>query len=418
MTTTALLSDPIEPRPLPEPGRSAPELSLGDDATGPDAERTSRQTDGTIGDATAERPADPPDITKLQALFQGPVDVRSISLTGLFLLACLAMLSVAEAVFIPIAFALILSALLTPLVRSFRFVRIGPPLAAAIVLGGLVLVVAVASYLLLDPASQWMAKAPSAMHAVEHKLASIKQSLKPVQSATAAIEQIAAGEKTVSSPVQVEVKGEGLAATVVAFTKSFFASMLTTLVLVYFLLAGGDFFLEKLVKVIPKLADKKRAVEIVREIEHCVSNYLQSVTLINIGVGLAVGVAMAALGLPNPVLWGVLAMLLHFIPYVGSLTGLLMITLVAFVTFDDLWRVALTAVTYEVISAAEGMIISPLLLGHRLTLNPVVILISLIFWGWLWGIPGALLAVPLLASFKIMCDHLDPLKSIGEFLGR
>lgn len=206
--------------------------------------------------------------------------------------------------------------------------------------------------------------------------------------------------------------------TVIQLTKEFLATVVTTLILVYFLLAGGDFFLEKLVKVLPTLSDKKRAVDIVRQIERSVSHYLSSVTLINTGVGLAVGVAMAALGMPNPVLWGTAAAFLHFVPYVGSLTGLVMITLVAALTFDELGWVVVTGVTYQAISAMEALVVTPMVLGRNLTLNPVVILMSLLFWGWLWGVPGALLAVPLLASLKIVFDHVEPLQPVGEFLGR
>lgn len=219
------------------------------------------------------------------------------------MLACLYTLSVAQAVFIPIVAALILNTLLSPLVRAVGRFRCPEPISAFLVLGTLVGILAAGAYLLVDPASEWVAKAPSALQTVERKAADVKRSLKRMTQATAALEKMADFDKTGSSR-QVEVKGPSIGVTVIQLTKEFLATVVTTLILVYFLLAGGDFFLEKLVKVLPTLSDKKRAVDIVRQIERSVSHYLSSVTLINTGVGLAVGVAMAALGMPNPVLWG------------------------------------------------------------------------------------------------------------------
>ena len=167
----------------------------------------------------------------------------------------------------------------------------------------------------------------------------------------------------------------------------------------------------------PTFKDKRSAVEIIRGIEDHISYYLFTVTLINIGLGLSIALALYLLGMPNPLLWGTLATILNFIPYLGAITGGLLVLVVAAITFESLELVLLAPGIYLSLTSLEGSFITPLILGQRLTLNPIVIFVSLIFWGWLWGIAGALIAVPMLVCFKILCDRIEPLESIGDFLG-
>jgi predicted PurR-regulated permease PerM len=187
-------------------------------------------------------------------------------------------------------------------------------------------------------------------------------------------------------------------------------------ILLYFLLAYDEIFLGKLIKVTPRLADKKRALLIAREIEHSISRYLLTVTCINIGLGLVVGTAVGFLGMPNPVLWGAMATMLNFVPYLGATIGITAITLGAVLSFDSLSWALMIPGAYLIIAVLEGNFITPMILGRSLTLNPIVIVLALMFWGWMWGIVGAILAVPILATFKIFCDHVDPLRPVGEFL--
>ncbi|MGH7358694.1 MAG: AI-2E family transporter, partial [Candidatus Rokuibacteriota bacterium] len=157
---------------------------------------------------------------------------------------------------------------------------------------------------------------------------------------------------------------------------------------------------------------------IARDMEEHISKYLVTMTLINVGLGAAVGGAMRLADMPNPVLWGVTAAVLNFVPYLGPVVTLGMIALVSLLTFEGLDRALVAPALYLGLNALEGYLVTPMLLGRRLLLNPVVIFMGIIFWGWLWGIPGALLAVPIMATFKIFCDHIGPLSPIGEFLGR
>jgi predicted PurR-regulated permease PerM len=181
-------------------------------------------------------------------------------------------------------------------------------------------------------------------------------------------------------------------------------------------LASGDLFLRKLVAVLPRFEDKKAAVEISHQIERDISTYLFAITLVNAVFGLAIATAMFFLGMPNPVLWGVMAGLLHFIPFLGAIIGISVVTLVAAVTLDGIGAILLVPAVYLCLNILEEYIVLPLFVGRRLMLNPVVVFVWLIFWGWLWSVPGALMAVPLLAIVKIICDHVEPLAPLAEFI--
>ena len=169
-------------------------------------------------------------------------------------------------------------------------------------------------------------------------------------------------------------------------------------------------------RVLPKLHEKKEAVEIVREVEHNISAFLVTITLINGCVALTFALAMLLLGMPNPLLWGVLGGLLNFIPYFGPVSMVLVLVPAGFLSFESTAQALLPAFLYLGVHTVESNFVTPMILGRRLTLSPVIIFVSLMFWTWLWGMPGALLAVPLLMTFRIFCDHFRPLAPISTFL--
>jgi predicted PurR-regulated permease PerM len=200
-------------------------------------------------------------------------------------------------------------------------------------------------------------------------------------------------------------------------TRSVVAALATMLILLYFLLAAGDVFLRRLVEVLPSLSDKKQAVEMTRQIEKDISTYLVTITLINAALGSCTGLMLWAIGTPDALLWGVLVFVLNFMPYLGPLIGISILLIIGMVRFHPLGQAVLPAGIYLVLVIAEGQFITPITLARRLTLNPVALFISLMIWGWMWGVPGAFLAVPLLATFKIICDYIRPLAPVGHFLG-
>jgi predicted PurR-regulated permease PerM len=188
-------------------------------------------------------------------------------------------------------------------------------------------------------------------------------------------------------------------------------------VLLFFLLVSGDLFLRRLIEILPTMSDKKQAVSIANEVQRTVSGYLVTIVMMNMGVGLMTGIAAYLCGLADPIMWGAMAFLLNFAPYFGPLVGVGIFALAGLLTFDSLWHAVLPAALYLAIHMAEGEGITPILLARRFTLNPVLLIVSLIFWYWMWGIAGAILAVPMLAAFKLVCDRIEPLMALGHFLG-
>ena len=214
----------------------------------------------------------------------------------------------------------------------------------------------------------------------------------------------------------VEVKKDSMATALYGRTPEFLTSVALLFILLYFLLAHDGVFLAKVIKLIPRLEDKKRAVSIARQIEAHVSKYLLLTTLINVSLGIAVGATVGLLGLRNPIMWGVLVAVVNFVPYLGPLVGIICMTIGAVLSFDSLGYAMIFPAAYFVIATIEGNFITPMVMGHSLTLNPVIILLSLTFWGWMWGITGVILAVPILAACKIFCAHIKEMEPVAEFL--
>jgi len=285
------------------------------------------------------------------------------------------------------------------------------------VVGCLIGGISLGVYRLASPARDWMVKLLETARQVERKLRDVKQSVREVTKATQEVDKLTAlesGEKT----QKVEVRKPTFGETLLAPTQDFIVGAGMVVVLLFFLLASGDLFLRKLVNLLPNFTEKKTAVDIARQIEYSVSIYLFSITAINAFFGSAIGIAMYFLGMPNPLLWGAMAGLLHFIPFLGSLVGISIVTLVAAITFNEVIPILLVPASYLGLNLLEEYVVLPLVMGRRLMLSPVIVLLWIFFWAWLWGVAGALIAVPLLAIFKIICDRFEPLNSLGEFIGR
>jgi predicted PurR-regulated permease PerM len=402
------MTTPSHP-PAEPPSNSADDLVLA-----PDVDPTA-----TARPASDDATAGTPDISRLGAAIRERAAVRSIATTGLLVLALFYTLYFAREFVRPIVFAVLLSFLFSPVVRALKRARIPEPLGAAVVILALLGALGGGAYALREPAQRWAARAPETMAGIGEKLRELRKPVESVARTAEQVEQAAAGGEAPSAGApEVIVREPGLGERVFGTTQAFVIHALETLVLLFFLLAGGDVFLQKLIKVLPHFQDKRKAVQIARETEASVSTYLFTVAMINVGEGVVVAVAMWLLGMPNPALWGALAVLLEFIPYLGPAMMIAVLSLVALVTHDDVWRAVLAPAIFLAINIVQANFFTPLVLGRRLTLNPVAILVGLFFWWWLWGIPGAFIAVPLLATFKIFCDHIVTLAPIGEFLGK
>jgi predicted PurR-regulated permease PerM len=351
---------------------------------------------------------------RIAELLQKPFDVRSIALSGLFILAVFYTIYFMRSILLPIVLALLLSYLLRPIVRGLARLKIPLPVGAALILIGLLALVGGGMSALAAPAVAWLQQAPTGLAELQHKLMPVKKSVAQVNQASGEIEKLASTNP--ETKTVVEVKRHPVAEMFFMRTPELIASAVLLCILLYFLLLYDQVFIAKLIKLLPTLSDKKTAVSIAHDIESQVSRYLFTITAINVCLGLAVGTAVGLLGLRNPVMWGVMVALLNFVPYLGALTGIICMTIGAVLSFDSLGYALIFPAVYLAFGTLEGSFVTPWVMGRSLTLNPVMILLSLTFWGWMWGIVGIILAVPILAAFKIFCAHIKPMEPFAEFL--
>jgi predicted PurR-regulated permease PerM len=343
-----------------------------------------------------------------------PAPSRSASrITAVILV--FATLYFAKAFFVPVAMSVILYILLVPSVRWLIARGLPRATAAGIVLGLGIGVLGLAAFELANPARNWLTSTPTALNTAAKKWHALAMPLEKV-SATAdriADEATPGGRRTST----VVVQGPSLSSRLFGTTETLAAGALEVIILLYALLVVGDLILSRVVHAIPRCRDRQRVISIARAAEGLISRYLFLTAAINVGEGALVAVAMAALGVPTPVLWGAFVAVAEFVPYIGmiAMTAVLSITGLAY--FDSLSHALLVPAAYLVINFVQGNIVSPLVMSRRLTLNPVAIFLSLALWWWLWGVAGAFLAVPMLAAFKICCDHIDGLAAVGALLG-
>lgn len=345
--------------------------------------------------------------------------VRSTSLLILALLAIVFTLYLGKELLLPITLALLLKLLLqAPMRLLTNRLRLPGPIAAALIILALFGCVALMALALSVPASDWIAKAPGSLQILEEKLAILRQPLEALQKMVHGVEQATSPSGGAGGGQAVTVQpGGGLLSEVFSGTTLTLSRSFTTIIVLFFLLSSGDRLLRGLVEVMPGFQEKRQVVEIAAEIEGNIGAYLLTISLMNVVVGVATGVAMWLCGLPNPILWGTAAFLLNYIPILGPLAGIGMFVAAGLLSLPWPWQAFLPAGLYLLIHLVEGETITPMLLASRFTLNPVVVIVSLFFWHAIWGVPGAFLAVPLLATAKIICDRVAPLQPLGHILG-
>jgi predicted PurR-regulated permease PerM len=364
-------------------------------------------------DSGSMLPADPPE-AEVQAKLSG---APGFAVKGLFVLALLYTFYFARSLLLPVVLAVLLSLILYPAVRALKRLRVPEPAGAAIVVATLAGALGIGLYQLFEPASEWIAKMPQVAEQVERKLRTVRKSMEQMSKAAEKVEALTSVENTETKrPQQVVTKPPSLISRIWGGTQSVLLSAGAMLVLLLFLLASGDLFMRKLVRVLPTLTDKKTAVAVARTIQTAIARYLFTITCINVGLGLATAAAMQLMGMPNALLWGVMVALFNYVPYIGPAVSGIILTIVAFLTFDHVGDVLLVPAVYFTLETIEGQFITPILTGRSLTLNPVMIFVSMLLWGWIWGVIGALMAVPILMTLKIFCDHIAALKPIGEFV--
>ena len=339
-----------------------------------------------------------------------------VATVGLFVLAVFYTLHIARDLIMPVVLALMLALVLSPIVAMLGRIYI-PKVAGALMV--LLLVcgsVGAVGYAVYAPVIGWFEGFPYNFYVIESKLGVIKESVEEVKKAAAEAERVAAGAEG-EGEQRIVVEQEGSWLDLALDQAQHFALQISLiLLLLFYLLAAGNMFTEKLIAVLRRPDHRKQALAIVDQTQRDISGYLLTVTLINMGLGVAVMIATWLLGMPDPLLWGVLAGVLNFVPYLGPITTLVVIMIVGLTTYATPGESLMVAAAYLVLVVVESEFVKPLLLGRRFTLNPVVIVLSLVLWGFLWGIPGVLLAIPILVAFKILCDHVPALEPVGAFL--
>lgn len=385
-----------------------------------------------------------PEGEKRESLVIGmPVDVRSAALTVIAVLVGIVALQQAQSVLIPIVLGLLLSFALSPVVNGLARYHVPRAAGAALAVALLVGSVGVGVYTLSDEALAIVAKVPEAAQRLRarftaHQRQNNETLIKQVQQAAKEIEKTAdvataadvatsADEpraKRAGGPVQrVEIIEPAFRASDYLWLGGvglfgFLGQFGVILFLVYFLLVTGDLYKRKMVKIAgPTLAKKRVTVQILDEINEQIENFIKVQLMTSVIVAVATGLVLWAFGVENYAMWGLLAGLFNSIPYMGPIVVTGGLAIVAFMQFNDLAKSLYVSGAAFLITSLEGFLLTPMLMGRAAQMNPVAVFVGLLFWSWVWGIWGTVLAVPMLMMIKAICDHIEDLQPIGELLG-
>ena len=347
-----------------------------------------------------------------------PSDPKVIFLGGLFILALLAAAYVASDIVLPLVFAIVLKLLLQPASRLLERLHLPRILAALLLILALFATIVGLGTAISGPAGTWAAKLPEGIPRLQERLSFMREPIDTLQRFFHQVEDF--GQTAPSPNAAVSASGPTFLTNILTKlftgTRNFASGFFTTVLFLFFLLMSGDVFLHRLVEIMPRFSSKRQVVEISQQIESDISAYLITITIMNAAVGMAMAMAMWLTGVGDPILWGTVAFLLNYVPILGTALGVVIFLLAGLLTIDTLWLALLPAGLYFGIHLIEGETLTPMLLARRFTLNPVLVIISLLFWFWMWGIPGMILSVPMLAIIKIICDRVRPLAAFGHFL--
>ncbi len=326
-------------------------------------------------------------------------------LMGTFVLAVLYTIYFARVFLVPLTFALILSILLHPLIEKLKRLKIPEVIGAGILVLSLLLIAGIGSYQLSGPAAKWLDRGPYLLEKVKFNLREIRQVIAQARSAMKNLDEITnPGNK---NQTVVAAKKSSLAEQIFAHFQSFSSTVLIILVLLYFMLAYGGRILRRL---------SSGSLAFVSQMQDEISSYMLTITLINFCLGLLTALMLLGFGFPNPFFWGAVAGFLNFVPYAGAATSLALLTLISILAFNTWTHVLGPPLTFLLLTTLEGQFVTPSILGKRLTVNPLMVLIFILFWGWVWGIFGALMGVPLLVVFMVAARKIPPLQPIGRLL--
>lgn len=336
---------------------------------------------------------------------------------GLLAIGLVFLLQAARPVLLPVTVAVILTFVLATPVRRLRRLGIPEVAGAALVVGMLLGAVGLTSTVLAGPAAEWWERAPTNLRQLMETFDRLRAEL-PLLAPPSA-RRTPRNAPPPPDPVKERLASEGFAFTriVMAQVVSFSVSASATVILLYFLLASEHWLLSRTVEAIPRRRTRALVLAGVRHAQVEIGRFLATMSLINIGLGCATGLALHAIGLPNPVLWAALAAVLNFVPYIGPLVMTALLLLAGVLSFGAAGMMVAPPAAFLLLHAIESNFVSPLIVGRRLALSPLSVFLSVMVWGWLWGIAGALIAVPILLGlrtvcrrsrrFKLLCVYLD-----------
>lgn len=334
-----------------------------------------------------------------------------------FFIIIFATLYVARGFLLPVFSAVLLSYALLPAVRILMHLHIPRILAAVLVLAIATIAFGSALLALSGPAVSLLEKAPESFDRLGRFVEVLKGPVENVNAATEQLNEMTKGDNN-KRPLVVRMEESTLGDLVLSQTPIVLGAVLSTLILLFFLLSFGHVLLKRIVEISPSLSDKKCAVDAARQIERNVSRYLITVTIINTGLGCCVALSMYLLDFSDPILWGVLAASLNFIPYLGAVAGVCLISFASLSTAGNSEYALIYPATYLALTLIEGNFVTPFVLGKSFTINPIFIILVLLFLGWLWGILGAIMAVPILVAVKVAAQEFESSRPLSILLSK
>jgi predicted PurR-regulated permease PerM len=363
----------------------------------------------------------PPDATHTEIRARKRSQLWHIRVLLLLLtaLAILVTLRLARDLLIPIALAILFATLLAPAVNRLRKWHVPNVLAAGLVMVLVVGSMAAVIDVTVDPAREWLNRAPGILRDVERKIGPLQRVAKQIDTVALHAERVAEGTAAQRTAAQEPVPAAPAPARKMALiwqTPAMMIKVVGTLFLTFFLLAWGPRMLAGFAGGLQHVG-ADRALTILAAAQHETVQYLGTVSIINMGLGLATTGVAAAFDLPTPWLWGLMAAVFNFIPYAGSAVTLTVLTVVALLTREGVGPAFGVALSYLGLATLEGQLVQPLAVGRRLSLSPLLVFLALWFWGWLWGVAGMILATPMLLAAKAVSCQIPGLERIAQIFG-
>lgn len=346
-----------------------------------------------------------------------PQVVMAICLTVLSIIAVCVALYAARAYLLPIATALVFSVILAPICSRIEWFKIPRPVAAlfALIFAGATVYAGFA--LIAQPAARWMENAPATLAKAERQISKLREPLKPLQDISKEVENLQIVPSTTPRSRTVVVEGPALTQSLLASAQAAVVQTGFVFLLAYFFLLTREEFRLKIIAFQPTLRRRVRAARAFRDMRRRVAGYIVTFSIINLGVGVATWLACWQLGLPEPAMWGGIAALLNFVPFVGPLIMMGLLGLAGLATYDTLLQASFPVLAFWLINLIESNAVTPTIMGRRMTLNPLAIILAVSFWTWIWGPLGGLISLPLLIMFKVVCDHTPAFRVVGALIG-